>query len=307
MTPAAPDTPLWPALAPLAPLFAGPLAPWRDALMGHDDPRPAVPLMELLSRDRFDACLATYARAYASDASEALDIEDVGDAADAADATDAAGDTLDRRALASEWSKRYFSRLLPPVLAGVLLLDLALPLALDDMSLLINDRGEPLAFKLPCAASCPRAAQAGARLAPLVDGHLAPLIDALARHTRLSPRVFWSNAGNLIEWMLTAVAAFPAAALPVAPRAGVTARLEDARAMLKARHRTDGRPNPLYLPVRYLDAHSGAAARPTVLDASPEPPWRQRRVCCVRYLLPGTELCANCPLLGRSPEANQLT
>lgn len=280
-------TPLLPALAPLATLFDGPLAPWRDALMGHDDPRPAVPLAELLSRDRFDVCLATYARAYASDI---------------ADVADAAGEALDRRALASEWSKQYFSRLLPPVLAAVLLLDLALPLALNDMGLLFDDRGAPLAFKLFSAPSCPRPPQAGSRLAPLVDGHLAPLIDALARHTRLSPRVFWSNAGNHIEWMLTAVAAFPDA-----PLAAVTARLDEARAMLKARHRTDGRPNPLYLPVRYLDARPAAATRPTARDGLPEPPWRQRRVCCVRYLLPGTELCGNCPLLDASPARDQPT
>jgi ferric iron reductase protein FhuF len=108
-----------------------------------------------------------------------------------------------------------------------------------------------------------------------MDDHLDPLVAALSGYSRLSPRVFWSNAANYVEWMVSAIASrMPAA------------RVDDARAMLELRQRVDGRDNPLYRPVRYRTEGEGRAAITR----------RQRRVCCVRYLVPDRSLCANCPL-----------
>ena len=46
----------------LAPLFAGPFASYRDTLVLRDDPRPSIPLSELLSPDGLPALLARFAQ-----------------------------------------------------------------------------------------------------------------------------------------------------------------------------------------------------------------------------------------------------
>jgi len=54
-----------------------------------------------------------------------------------------------------------------------------------------------------------------------------------------------------------------------------------------------GEPNPLRMPVRETTPRS--ALLPS--------PFRARRVCCVRYEIPGeTQLCASCPLLLTMPD-----
>jgi ferric iron reductase protein FhuF len=238
----------------LAPLLVGDLAPYRDALMLADDPRPSRPIREWLAPAAFAGVLQAYGAPRTQDA---------------------------QRGLASEWSKDYLRRLLPPVIAATLVLGHRLPLSLDTLELSLDDAGRPQAFRLPDAGSAWAPARVGPaedpfrRFAPLIDDHLQPLVDALADHSRLSPRVYWSNAANYVEWLVTAIAAKVPAAM-----------VADARAMLELRYRLDGRDNPFYRPVRYVDEGVGATAGPR----------RRRRVCCVRYLVPGTELCTNCPL-----------
>lgn len=258
----------------LAPLFVGDLAPYRDALVLADDSRPSRPIRDWLAPGAFANVLQAYGAPHTAD---------------------------ERRGLASEWSKDYLLRLLPPVMAATLVLGHCLPLSLDTLELALDDAGRPQAFKLPDAGHAWPPAQIGSaedpfrRFVPLIDEHLQPLIDALAEHSRLSPRVYWSNAANYVEWLVTAIAA-------KVPAASVA----DARAMLELRHRLDGRDNPLYRPVRYDTAGEGTAPR------------RRRRVCCVRYLIPAKPLCTNCPLTSvpgaagspdkpASPAGDQLT
>jgi ferric iron reductase protein FhuF len=239
-------------IAILAPLFTGELALYRDALVLADDPRPSRPIADWLAPTELDKVLRAYGDARSAD---------------------------EFRGLASEWSNAYLLRLLPPVIAATLVLRHRLPLALADMELVLGEAGQPLSFKLPDAGQ-PWPDQASTddpfrRLATLIDEHLQPLIAALSRHSRLSPRVFWSNAANYIEWLVEAIAV-----------GNPAADVADARAMLLARQRADGRDNPLYRPVRYRLEGEGAAAVTR----------RRRRVCCVRYLLPDLALCGNCPL-----------
>lgn len=238
----------------LKPLFVGELAPYRDVLVLADDPRPSRPVADWLAPAAFEQVLYTYGAPRSAD---------------------------ERRGLASEWSKDYLSRLLPPVVAAILVMGHCLPLALTSIELILGDAGEPLAFKLPAAGSPFAPAEPDPaddpfrRFAPLIDDHLEPLVAALSHYSRLSPRVFWSNAANYVEWMVSAIAS----RMP-------GAQVDDARAMLELRQRADGRDNPLYRPVRYRTEGEGIAAKT----------HRQRRVCCVRYLVPGRTLCANCPL-----------
>jgi ferric iron reductase protein FhuF len=183
----------------------------------------------------------------------------------------------DRRAVASLWSKWHFSALAAHCLAANLLLERDLPLGLDELhleqspegqttGLALRHAGRPLADLDPCR-----------RFATLLDDHLGPLIEALAAATGASQKVFWSNAGNYFEHFAGALADHPMAAPDDA---------EPARALMESRMLPDGRRNPLYRPVRYVE---GEAERPR----------RVRRLCCIRYLIDELGVCGNCPLACR--------
>lgn len=185
----------------------------------------------------------------------------------------------DRRAWASLWAKHYIVKLLPPVMGATLLLRWRLPLALAETALMVDEGHLPQGFRLagkgePFAAgvSDPFELFSG-----LLDDHLQPLFQAIASQVKLSPKVLWSNAGNYFENLLNLMAK---AGLP-------SERLAPGRILLETRTRPDGSRNPLFQPVQYLP-HEDAQGQPTLR--------RERKVCCVRYLLPELELCGNCPL-----------
>lgn len=184
----------------------------------------------------------------------------------------------DRRALVSIWSKRYIASFMLPTLAASLLLHRRLPVALDAVSLVLAEDGLPRGLVLP-DEGVPEApgVPAFARFAVLIEQHLAPLVDALTEVSGASSRLFWSNAGNTFEFAVTRIAqhpmAWPACTAP-------------AREILDARERPDGARNPLFKPVTYRE------------DAVDEEghPLRVRRLCCIRYRIPGLGYCSSCPI-----------
>jgi ferric iron reductase protein FhuF len=235
----------------LAPLFIAEFAHYRDVLVLKDDPREGVPLSALLTPRVFEEVLGRFSTQYAEG---------------------------DRRGLASIWTKYYFIKLIPPVVAASLILDYRLPLHLEQLQLVLDERGMPVAFKLPDAGQ-PWAltpTDPFQRFDELLEGHLRPFIDGVAGWVRVSPRVLWSNAGNYFEWLLGVLAA----AIPYAD-------LSHGRELLAAPTLPDGTRNPMYQPVRYLKMVGQEGLR------------RQRRVCCVRYRVAGLEYCENCPLPAR--------
>ena len=236
----------------LAPLFAGDFQHYRDVLVLPDDLRVGVPLRTFPTGDYLNDVLMRFGSAYPDS---------------------------DPRAVASIWSKYYFIKLIPPVVAASLILDHRLPLHLDHLQLILDEGGLPAAFKLPDPGQrwTPGPADAFERFEDLMEHHLRPFIDTFARHSRLSPKVLWSNAGNYFEWLLGVLA-------NAMPHADVSHGFQ----LLNARHLRDGRRNPLYQPVCYLKV------------AGQNEPKRQRRVCCIRYRVNGLELCDNCPV-SKSP------
>lgn len=232
----------------LAPLFIADFEHYRDVLVLPDDPRASVPLRTILTGDGLSDVLTRFGSVYPPS---------------------------DPRGLASLWSKHYFIKLIPPVVAASLILNHRLPLHLDHLQLILDDNGLPAAFKLPDPGQrwTPTPADAFERFDELLEHQLRPFIDAIARHVHLSPKVLWSNAGNYFEWLLGVLA-------NAMPHADV----RHGHQMLNARHLSDGRRNPLYQPVRYIN-----------LDGQ-DKPKRERRVCCIRYRVDGLDYCTNCPL-----------
>ncbi|MCV4263982.1 siderophore-iron reductase FhuF [Pseudomonas capsici] len=182
--------------------------------------------------------------------------------------------TDERLALVSLWSKWYFSTFMAPVMAASLLQQSALPLALADTGLQLGADSRPKALHLAHAGKPLSPCSAFERFHDLIDEHLTPVIDALVNVTRASPRLFWSNAGNTFEFVTSRLDLHPLAnPQSTAP----------AREILTARLRPDGRRNPLFAPVRYHDTGESE-------------PLRLRRICCIRYRLPGVGYCSSCPL-----------
>lgn len=233
----------------LEPLFVGEFADYRNVLTLKDDPRPSLPLTTLLSPDGFDLHLTRFALQYGEG---------------------------DRRGFASMWSKYYFIRLIPPVVAASLILEWQVPLQLENVDVVLDENAMPQAFKLPHPGQRRQSAseEPFARFDNLIEGHLRPVIETIAGHVRVSPKVLWSNAGNYFEWLLGVLAS----AMP-------DANLTDGYAMLTAPKLPDGRRNPLFQPVRYIEVAGQSELK------------RQRRVCCVRYLVDGLACCGNCPLI----------
>lgn len=224
----------------LAPLFRGPLERFSDSLTlaPVEGARAAA---DLLNRETLGALIERLAADY--------------------------GDG-DRRAVASIWSKSHFSALMPVVLAANLLLDLDLPVTLGEVALVADERGRTRRFALPHGGEALGPEAGETRFDRLIDGHLEPLIAALAAVSGASPKVFWSNAGNVFDFIVRGAGDLGADA------AGVEAGL----ALMAARRRR-GRPNPLYAPVSYPAG------------------GRVRRVCCLRYLASGVGYCGTCPVI----------
>ncbi len=187
----------------------------------------------------------------------------------------------DRRAVASLWSKWHFSSVLATGLAANLVLERDLPLGLDSLRVAQDRYGQTTGLLLRHEGRPLDTRESPRRFATFIDGHLTPLIEALANLSGASPKVFWSNAGNYFEHFARALAHHPLALPEV--NAPALALLEDATL-------PDGRRNPLYRPVRYLP------------DGDGDGPQRVRRLCCIRYLIGEHGYCGNCPLTCRTLE-----
>lgn len=182
----------------------------------------------------------------------------------------------DGRAIASLWSRWHFWAVLPPLMAALVLHRCAPELQAVRISPVHRTCG--LSWETPVPVFAPESARAACER---VVRQARPLIEALAGISGASPRVFWSNLGNLIEYLVTQLRPHPGACGQVLRAFGE---------LLESPLLADGGSNPVERPVRY--------------DPGPAPGMegvsRVRKVCCLYYLLPGTELCENCPCPARS-------
>lgn len=180
-----------------------------------------------------------------------------------------------RRALASQWSKFFFSHLIIPTLAVQLGAGQPLDLAPHRWRASFLGDGLPEAFVFEAS---PFVRGDPADFSSLIDEALGPLVNLLRADCRLSTRVFWSNAAVYFFWTLGQLEG----QAQVPPE-----RLAAAWALLDEPRRADGRFNPFYRAFKHLP--DGA------LDGNNDPAAHCRRLCCLRDMDPKWDLCANCP------------
>ena len=227
-------------------LFVGPLAFWSGSLAFRDH-ADAVDAGVLADKGVFDDLVSRFAQSHPN---------------------------ADRQAVASFWSQHYLAKL--TIVLTTFCLAAEQPLPLDFTTLRMRfcaEKGTPLCFHLRCDAP---ARPGQALVKALYEEQVAGTVAQLRRHSGLSARLFWENAGAYGMWILGEIARTRPALAPVAetlladatwPRSGC--------AML---------------------AHLKSAA----LRAEPA----RRRVCCLRYKLPGIDRCAGtCPLAAQDEEA----
>lgn len=177
----------------------------------------------------------------------------------------------DRRAVASMWSLYYFSALAIPFIVARRA-DRLLPVALDTMSLALGEDGLPRAFGLRDDGvwSEEGAEHLDEAVVPLVRDHLAPAIERLSAATGMAPKLAWNNAAIYLDYAFNATArAADASAWP-------------SRSLFETDRLADGGPNPFKGCLRREAETSGPDQGQLVC---------RRKVCCLRYLLPGIPSC----------------
>lgn len=176
----------------------------------------------------------------------------------------------DAQAVATQWSKWHFSIVLTPVVALTIVADRQLPIAIDEIGVLLSPDSRTKGLRLHDSGNTMRFDNAHQRFAWIVDNHLAPVISALSRASNLPSKVLWSNAGNVAESVIAECAAW----------LGEEHRgVRDARSFLTSRAWPDGHRNELFEPIRYSATGT-----------------RRRRICCLRYRMDSLPLCKTCPL-----------
>lgn len=212
----------------------------------------------------------------------------------------------DPRAIVSMWSQWHCAAVVTPAVVACVIARHRLPVALEDCRLALHDNGCTAAVLVPAAApgmaaaervpedripedripddrsgSAPVGTRRHSGFGDLLDGHLAPLIAFIAREFAVSPKLLWTNAAASFAWTLQQCAARPEAD---------SAALSEAEGRLTLAEAWPTGRNPF-----------AGALRP-----SPFVPLEQcsRRVCCLRYLLPGWADCGSfCPLPARDRPA----
>ena len=179
----------------------------------------------------------------------------------------------DRRAVASMWSLYYFSMLTIPYIvarrAGH-----ALPVAAGDMTIALAEDGLPRALGLAREGdwSEGKGTDLLSFVMPLVSQHLAEIVAQLKALGGIAPKLAWNNAAVYIDYAFNATEQ----ERPADGDAWAS------RSLFSQPQLPDGSANPFLGCLRH--------------EINGEETVCRRKVCCLRYLLPGIpscgELCA---------------
>jgi len=227
--------------------FTGPLAELADHFfLIREATTDFEPALQIFDPDRLDSILKSFAKRY---------------------------EEPETRAVASQWSKLYFSRLILPSAAAAILFDWQLQLDISHMYVALDSDGGSIRFGLPSKGNRTAIKNPRERFSFLVDAHLHQVIPVLSDVSGLPRKVLWSNAGNILENVVQR-----SASILGSEHFGVS----DGHHYLAERRFENGKTNPLFEPVRYID-NDGEIQR-------------KRRICCLRYFIPSLSVCKTCPL-----------
>ena len=216
--------------------------------------------------------------------------------------------TAQQEAIASEWSRRLFYRLLVPVLSGVIVRGCMVPLPLAKLQLnlapdlttqgvVLPEGGLSLADGWPGVGNKQAAAFA---LQRFMQQTLQPLIALMARIACCRERLLWCSFACCWQWWLqTPELEEAVASLALDERALALDRLHVAmlfteQASLPCAGCEPEEPsprNPLFQPMRWR------------LKEGKQVPVR--KVCCQRYQIPGLPLCSYCPHVFSPPRGQR--
>ncbi|MEJ5021253.1 siderophore-iron reductase FhuF [Ochrobactrum vermis] len=175
----------------------------------------------------------------------------------------------DLRAVSSFWSLYYFSLLVIPYICarqnGV-----ALPVELENMTIAINDQGLPRSFGLLNGGQACDALDVMDVISQVAKSHLNTVVQVLKDRTGISPRLAWNNAAVYIDYAINSAAEHHSYdGWPCRP-------------LFETQTFADGTRNPFFDCLRRDTDHGANLCR--------------RKICCLRYKLPGVagcgELCA---------------
>ncbi|WEX76439.1 siderophore-iron reductase FhuF [Sinorhizobium numidicum] len=179
---------------------------------------------------------------------------------------EASGGT-DRRAVASMWSLYYFSCLTIPYVVARVLDRQALPVAFDKMTVALSADGLPRAFGVSTAGDWRDDGEEEifSVLTPLMEEHLAKVVGHLKAFGGISPKLAWNNAAVYIDYALRT--------------AGTEPLSKHADTMIGLKSMPNGAPNPFFDCLRHEEEDGTRVCR--------------RKICCLRYLLPGIPSCGS--------------
>jgi ferric iron reductase protein FhuF len=200
-----------------------------------------------------------------------LDFLESGGFVETLDRFAAANGQADRRAAASYWSLYYFSALTIPYIVARRA-ETALPVALDDMTVAIAEDGLPQAFGLPHEGDWCEGGGLLDLVTPLVETHLARVVTLLRDKTGIAQKLAWNNAAVYIDYAFNATDHAAPAGDDHWP----------SRPLFDCPQLANGSRNPFQGCLRH-EMEAGIVQC-------------RRKVCCLRYMLPGIpgcgELCA---------------
>ncbi|WP_320188996.1 siderophore-iron reductase FhuF [Agrobacterium rosae] len=175
-------------------------------------------------------------------------------------------------AVAGQWSKQYFAKIMRPVASAAMLLDWRLPFSLDDLSICVSADGDIISLGLSNLGRTVIPQHVEDRFDFLLKDNISEVVRAIAKVSGLSRNVLWSNAGNVFEGLASSY---------VADRKHLPKGVVDAFALLDTPFLLNGSRNPIFSPIVYSD----------ICDQRK----RKRRVCCIRFMIDGLDYCATCP------------
>jgi len=171
----------------------------------------------------------------------------------------------------SEWSKYYFIRILAPVIVANVLLRHALPVCLSELELIFGNDGTVHGFVVEEQGTTITTTDVS-RYESLVEYNLKPLIESWALHFSVPIKILWVNAARYINWINVQL-----------ELAGMDGEICKAVNQLLEHRYINDKINPMFGCYRL----KRIAGKPVQI----------RRNCCLRYRLPMTELCDDCPRL----------